>query len=243
MNKRFILVLVVMILFLGFSIYQYVTVFHSELANAYTIKPANGHSWSEMECTTGLCVTADNKVGMGTDSPIEKLSVVGNISATGTIKATGNISTSGTLTATGDVCSNGGTNCLSSGTPSGAIMFFNLASCPSGWTELTAARGRYLVGLTSGGTLAGTAGTALTNLENRAVGSHTHAVTDPGHSHTFTGLSSVIGTYGPHSYSAYVNSYTSVTTDSATTGISIASSGSVAGTNAPYLQLLICQKN
>ena len=169
MNKRFILVLVVMILFLGFSIYQYVTVFHSELANAYTIKPANGHSWSEMECTTGLCVTADNKVGMGTDSPIEKLSVVGNISATGTIKATGNISTSGTLTATGDVCSNGGTNCLSSGTPSGAIMFFNLASCPSGWTELTAARGRYLVGLTSGGTLAGTAGTALTNLENRAV--------------------------------------------------------------------------
>jgi len=32
-----------------------------------------------MECTTGLCVTGDNKVGIGTDSPTEKLEVIGNI--------------------------------------------------------------------------------------------------------------------------------------------------------------------
>src|SRR5688500_7198572 len=50
------------------------------------------------------------------------------------------------------------------GAPAGAVSFFNLAACPSGWTELTGARGRYLVGVPSGGTLGGTAGTALTNL-------------------------------------------------------------------------------
>ena len=54
--------------------------------------------------------------------------------------------------------------------PAGAVMFFNLASCPSGWTELTSARGRYLVGRPSGGALAGTQGTALTNLADPSGG-------------------------------------------------------------------------
>jgi hypothetical protein len=49
--------------------------------------------------------------------------------------------------------------------PSGAVMFFDLASCPDGWTELTDARGRYIIGLQQGGTLKGTQGTALNNLE------------------------------------------------------------------------------
>jgi len=56
--------------------------FQLEMANANYPKPANGHSWSEMECTSGLCVTADNKVGIGTDSPVEKLVVSGNARAT-----------------------------------------------------------------------------------------------------------------------------------------------------------------
>ena len=58
--------------------------------------------------------------------------------------------------------------------PTGAVMFFNLAACPPGWTELTAARGRYPVGLQSGGTLAGTSGAALTDLEDRPAGQHDH---------------------------------------------------------------------
>jgi len=65
------------------------------LANAYTVKPANGHSWTEMECSEGLCVTAGNKVGVGTDSPSEKFEVYGDILVTG-----------------GDAC-NGGGYCLS----------------------------------------------------------------------------------------------------------------------------------
>ncbi len=72
--------------------------------------------------------------------------------------------------------------------PAGTVVYFDLAACPAGWTELTAARGRTIVGLPSGGTLGGTQGTALTNLEARthdhglvgeaissATGSHNHA--------------------------------------------------------------------
>lgn len=34
--------------------------------------------------------------------------------------------------------------------PTGAIMAFDLASCPTGWTEYTAARGRFLRGIDNG---------------------------------------------------------------------------------------------
>lgn len=37
-----------------------------------------------------------------------------------------------------------------SAVPSGAIMAFSLATCPTGWTEYTAARGRFLRGLDNG---------------------------------------------------------------------------------------------
>ena len=92
------------------------------------------------------------------------------------------------------------------GVPAGAVMLFNLSACPSGWSELTGARGRALVGLPGAGSLAGTVGAALTNLEDRthshnvdpaagstaAAGSHSHSNDPPsvnsgaggGHSHT-----------------------------------------------------------
>lgn len=57
--------------------------------------------------------------------------------------------------------------------PAGAVMHFNLPSCPIGWSEFAAGQGRTLVGATSN--LGGTVGTALSNLENRT---HTHNV-DP----------------------------------------------------------------
>jgi hypothetical protein len=149
--------------------------------------------------------------------------------------------------------------------PTGMVMFYDGATCPVGWTELTAARGRYLVGLPSGGTLNGTAGTALTNLEDRASGQHTHtvtvtdpghthAVTDPGHTHTLTQ-----GSANPASTSqialsnrtvagttATASATTGLTVNSGTTGITASTAfpaSSVAGTNAPYLQLLVCRKD
>ena len=143
----------------------------------------------------------------------------------------------GTICTTGSVCT--GYAAASAGVPSGAVNFFNLSSCPSGWTELTGARGRYLIGLPASGTLAGTAGTALTNLENRATGQHNHGVTDPGHSHS-------VG-YGPAGGNVWwpgaSDYHQGNTTSSNTTGITIDNAGSVAGTNAPYIQLLVCQKD
>jgi len=129
--------------------------------------------------------------------------------------------------------------------PAGTVAFFNLAACPSGWSEVTAARGRYLVGLPAGGALAATQGTALSNLQNRAVGQHNHTVNDPGHSHS---TSTSIGEADTASNAMDV-AQGSVPGSSlvgvlpATTGISLSPAGSVAGTNAPYIQLLVCQKS
>lgn len=76
------------------------------------------------------------------------------------------------------------------------IAAFN-AACPTGWSELTAARGRVIVGVPASGTLAATVGTALTDAQDKSVTptftgtpfsgviNHTHTVTvnDPGHTH------------------------------------------------------------
>lgn len=146
--------------------------------------------------------------------------------------------------------------------PSGAVMFFNLNSCPSGWNELTDAQGRYLVGLPDGGTLGATVGTALTDSENRSVGSHSHSYSDPGHSHAindpghFHYTASVLrrgGTWGDQNGSpAYASNSIGAYTDRRgtgigvnprTTGITINPTGATDGTNAPYLQLLVCEKD
>jgi hypothetical protein len=156
---------------------------------------------------------------------------------------TGGASIGGALTVSGQpVCLGNGTNCPPSGVPAGFVGFFNLSSCPSGWSELTGAQGRYVVGKPSGGTLNATVGTALSNTENRPVGSHTHAITDPGHTHTYVNRSSDnwVPTAGlaPVEFLDRTNN-----TGSSATGISVVPSGDIAGTNAPYIQFLVCQKN
>ena len=167
------------------------------------------------------------RVGIGTSTPSSNLDVVGTVKATA-------------FQGDGSQLTN-----LPPSVPSGAVMFFNGAACPSGWTELTAARGRYLVGLPSGGALAATAGTALSNLENRAVGQHTHTITDPGHQHGVSAAASSSPSCG-WDVGCSANYYWSAgsgLTGSSTTGITANSAGSVSGTNAPYLQLLVCQKS
>lgn len=65
--------------------------------------------------------------------------------------------------------------------PSKMIAYLNdvVANIPSGWSELTAARGRTIVGMPASGTLAGTVGTALTDLQDKT---HTH--TSASHEHS-----------------------------------------------------------
>jgi hypothetical protein len=124
-------------------------------------------------------------------------------------------------------------------------MHFDLATCPAGWSSYDAGRGRYLVGLTNNGTSGAAVGTALTNTENRPTGQHTHAVIDPGHLHVVDydteQLANMGNTIGGTRISGGTNTG-HANSQLAFTGISIANAGTVAGTNAPYVQLLTCRK-
>lgn len=127
-------------------------------------------------------------------------------------------------------CDTAGANCIvpatvsSAGVPAGAIMAFDLATCPTGWTEKTELRGKYTVGLPLGGTRGVGAGTALTNQENRASGrlSYTDWYATSGGGNV--GASGSGGT---------------IATGAQRTG----TIGTVVGTNAPYVQYLMCVKS
>jgi len=102
------------------------------------------------------------------------------------------------------------------------------------------------VGLNTGGLLGGTTGQALTDQENRTAGLHTHqtvTVTDTGHTHPYNKNSCFNGnTSGCNQTRTQVGGGN---TSSNTTGISLTvqnPAGSVAGTPAPYIQYLVCEK-
>ena len=116
------------------------------------------------------------------------------------------------------------------GVPANAILFTISTSCPTGYTEYTTLRGRYVVGLVATGTSAATVGTALTDSENRAVGQHTHTqnahnhgITDPGHTHTYDHHGS---SGSPFTALGTNHGNFDVDTDSSTTGITIDNSWS-----------------
>jgi hypothetical protein len=138
------------------------------------------------------------------------------------------------------------------GAPAGAVLFFDLAGCPAGWSAYANAQGRYVVGLNPGGALAATVGTALTDQQNRAAGQHSHTITDPGHSHGVNGSgaalrvpSAILSFAGRGAISTLPPAPNATTTGimSAQTGITVDESAGVAGTNAPYVQLLACRKD
>jgi len=172
---------------------------------------------------------------------------------------------SGTLTWSADA----GTDAV----PSGVIAYTINGSCPSGWTEFTDARGRYIVGLVSGGTLDTPVGTALSNTENRLAGqhlhtatvpvtvlggTHNHGVSDSGHAHTGMRIAGYevrcdvsCPTVGPVDTNGQTNSSSStISVNNNTSGISpsiggftLDASGTGSYTNAPYVQLMACVKS
>jgi len=100
----------------------------------------------------------DGNVGIGTTNPTQALDVIGNIAATGT------------------VCDSNGCIAPVAGVPSGAVMPFDLASCPSGWSSYNSAQNRTIVG--SGGSYGrgSTGGASTVTLTVAEMPSHNHGV-------------------------------------------------------------------
>ncbi|MDD2690053.1 MAG: hypothetical protein PHT41_07900 [Candidatus Omnitrophica bacterium] len=136
------------------------------------------------------------------------------------------------------ICTSSGWQQL--GIPSGAVMSFNLRSCPAGWSELTSARGRYIVGAQGGASVGATVGTKLTDRESQPVGKHYHA-----YEKTIIGHNQAPGSGfqegGGRGRVDYVNTCISETGSSCLGGS--VTGPAPDGTNAPYIQLLMCQKD
>jgi hypothetical protein len=139
----------------------------------------------------------------------------------------------------------------SSSVPSGAVVFFKKHACPPGWSAYGAARGRYLVGVQSGGDLAAKVGTSLSNVENRPTGQLTISP-----SASTVSPSAATGTWGFDATPASgvvrrplfgfrpvdsVGSPDVSVVNPFTVHINPITVGSVPGTNAPYVQLLACK--
>lgn len=129
--------------------------------------------------------------------------------------------------------------------PTGSIIMWagSIASIPSGWYLCNGSNGtpdlrdRFVVGAGTSYAVAGTGGT-----KDAVVVAHTHAITDPGHVHVTKKLRGTVSldSAGP---GAWFGTETE-NTNSATTGISINSSG-VSGTDAnlpPYYALAYIYK-
>lgn len=173
------------------------------------------------------------------------LTVNGDIGVTGAIKVgnatTCNASTEGSLRYNAaeqkmELCSGSAWVGMSGGgqdgMPSGAVMAFNLSSCPSGWSPLIAARGRFVIGTGTLGSdtysLGATGGSARHTLTISEMPSHTHK----------------------HPYSVEANiaggSLTRATlTGSASNGLEVTQTGGNQPheNRPPYLALLYCEKD
>lgn len=71
-----------MVISLASIVYQYVNIMKTDDVSAVTVGiPSPGHAWSSMECSgDSLCIDpAGNKLGVGTNTPSQKLEVNGNI--------------------------------------------------------------------------------------------------------------------------------------------------------------------
>jgi hypothetical protein len=98
------------------------------------------------------------QMGVNTNAPKASLDVVGTISASDAIQVgTSSLACSSGITgamrytsATMQVCDGSSWTNVGVGMPAGTIAAFEATSCPSGWSEYTTARGRFLRGRDNG---------------------------------------------------------------------------------------------
>jgi len=115
--------------------------------------------------------------------------------------------------------------------PSGMVVAFDGASCPQGWSELVAARGRSIMGAGQG--------TGLTNRTvGETVGAETHTLNVaemPSHNHglyTFANSSQGDGAF-----------FWGTASNTQGVSTSTAGGGQAHGIMQPYIVLLLCQKD
>ena len=125
---------------------------------------------------------------------------------------------------------------LVGGIPSGAVMAFNLSSCPSGWSDFDLGSGRFIIGVGTLGpysySLDDIGGEATHTLTQSEMPSHTHSLLST-YSYNPSGSNSPIWPpIGPVSGSSTTTSYTGS-----------AGSSSAHENRPPYLALLYCVKD
>ena len=185
------------------------------------------------------------------------LSVGGNLSVTGTTTLTG-VATAPTPTV-GDNTTKIATTAFVQGNTTSAVqaaypvgsIYMNASNSTNPatllgfgtWSALGA--GQMLLGNGGGYTAGSTGGSATTTLSTANLPSHSHSVTDPGHTHTSNAITDVIVSNGiPDGVSGSTYALRAATINSATTGITIGNTGSgtAVTTISPYLVVYMWQR-
>jgi hypothetical protein len=184
---------------------------------------------------------AASKVGLGNVTNESKTTMFTNAALTGTPTApTPTVSSGNTQIATKEYADNIKTYAV----PSGGIIMWSgaIANIPTGWALCDGSNGtpdlrdKFVMGAGSTYAVAATGGS-----KDAVVVSHSHNVTDPGHTHTY-GASNNWGSGSANSFDA--RNLGSYTTGNSPTGISVDTEG-VSGTNAnlpPYYALAYIMK-
>jgi len=121
------------------------------------------------------------------------------------------------------------------------VKMFLGDNCPPGWEEVPQAAGYMLVSRPIGGVSGNKLNTPFANNESTRVPPHVHpaVVADPGHAHSYD----IFG-YGntENSYrSSYVQGYTTTSTGSSTTGVTVSINTPTNASHYPQLYVLLCQ--
>jgi len=131
--------------------------------------------------------------------------------------------------------------------PTGTAMMFVQTSAPTGWTKSTTHDNKALRvvsgAASSGGTTGFTSVFAARTITTANMPSHTHTLTDPGHTHGISDLAAISTSTSGSFYRAFGNA--ALQSTSATTGITIANTGSGTAMDfaVQYVDVIICVKD